>query len=302
MQGLIMENEIKNVGVVGLGIMGGSMANNLLQAGFKVVGFDIDKGAIEKFEQSGGTILQSPGAVASQAQIVITSLPSIKAFYEVMEDIAANGASGTIVVECGTLPIDDKVKAKDMLEQAGIILLDCPLSGTGAQAAVKDLVVLASGDKTSIEKCQTVFEGIGRGTYNVGAFGNGMRMKFVANLLVTIHNVAAAEALVMARMAGLDAQQTFEVISKSAATSRMFEIRGPMMVEREYEPATMKMDVYRKDIQLISDFARNLDCPVPLFTASEPLYSSARAQGRQKEDTAAVNAVLESMAGILPKA
>ena len=297
-----MENEIKIVGVVGLGIMGGSMANNLLQAGFKVIGFDIDKGAIEKFEQSGGTILQSPGAVASQSRIVITSLPSIKAFYEVMEDIAANGASGTIVVECGTLPIDDKVKAKDMLEQAGIILLDCPLSGTGAQAAVKDLVVLASGDKTSIEKCQTVFEGIGRGTYNVGAFGNGMRMKFVANLLVTIHNVAAAEALVMARMAGLDAQQTFEVISKSAATSRMFEIRGPMMVEREYEPATMKMDVYRKDIQLISDFARNLDCPVPLFTASEPLYSSARAQGRQKEDTAAVNAVLESMAGILPKA
>ncbi len=296
-----MENEIKNVGVVGLGIMGGSMAKNLLQAGFNVLGYDIDEGALERFKKTGGTVLESPGAVVAQAQIVITSLPSVKAFYEVMEDIAASGELGAIVVECGTLPIDDKLKAKDMLGQAGVILLDCPLSGTGAQAAVKDLVILASGDKAAIEKCQPVFEGIGRGTYNVGAFGNGMRMKFVANLLVTIHNVAAAEALVMARMAGLDAQQTFEVISDSAATSRMFEIRGPMMVEREYKPATMKMDVYSKDIQLISDFARHLDCPVPLFSASEPLYSSARAQGRQKEDTAAVNAVLESMAGILPK-
>lgn len=296
-----MESQINKVGVVGLGIMGGSMAKNLMQAGFDVIGYDIDAEAADRFQKNGGTISETPGEVAANAEIVITSLPSIKAFYAVMEDIAANGTSGTIVVECGTLPIDDKLKARDMLDAVDIVLLDCPLSGTGAQAAVKDLVILASGDASAIETCQPIFDGIGRGTYNVGAFGNGMRMKFVANLLVTIHNVAAAEALVMARKAGLDAQQTFDVISDSAATSRMFEIRGPMMVEREYEPATMKMDVYQKDIQLISDFARQLHCPVPLFSASEPLYSSARAQDRQKEDTAAVNAVLESMAGILPK-
>ncbi len=296
-----MSSELVNVGVVGLGIMGGAMAKNLIAADFSVVGFDPDKEAQQSFTKAGGSLLSGPGDVAREADIVITSLPSIGAFQAVMKDIAAGGTTGTIIVECGTLPIEEKEAAKEQLDKAGIILLDCPLSGTGAQAAVKDMVILASGDKDAIDKCQPVFDAIGRGTHNVGEFGAGMKMKFVANHLVTINNLATAEALVLARMAGLDAQQTFDVIADSAATSRMWEIRGPMMVDRTYEPATMKMDIYVKDLQLICDFARKLNCPVPLFTASEPLYSAARAQGRNKEDTAAVNAVLESMAGILPE-
>jgi 3-hydroxyisobutyrate dehydrogenase-like beta-hydroxyacid dehydrogenase len=131
-----------------------------------------------------------------------------------------------------------------------------------------------------------------------GAFGNGSRLKYVANLLVTIHNLAAAEAIVMGLKSGLDLKLLYKVIRDGAGTSRMFEVRAPMMVADDYSQATMKLDVYQKDIDIISGFAASLHCPTPLFEASKAFYSAALAQGRDKEDTAAICAVLEQMAGV----
>ena len=258
-------SDLPIAGMIGLGIMGTAISRNMMAGGLRVFGYDPDDTAAQRLREGGGEAAASAGEVAAKADVVLMSLPSVAALHGVAQDIHDNGKAGSIIVECGTLPIAEKEAARDLLAKADITLLDCPLSGTGAQAVNKDLVVFASGDQAAAERCQAVFDAMSRETRYLGEFGNGMKMKFVANLLVSIHNVAAAEALVLARKAVLDAQMTHDVLTTSAASSLILEVRGPMMVEQHYEQATMKNDVLRKDIELISAFARDLDCPAPLF-------------------------------------
>jgi 3-hydroxyisobutyrate dehydrogenase-like beta-hydroxyacid dehydrogenase len=196
----------------------------------------------------------------------------------------------------GTLPLSAKEELRAAFERKGVQTLDCPVSGTGAQAAKGDLVIYVSGDDKAAETVRPVFEGFARDVRFVGPFGAGIKLKYIANLLVTVHNLAAAEALLLAQKSGLDLQLVLDAVTSGAGNSRMLEVRGPMMVDGVYEPATMKMDVYMKDLTLILDHARDVRCPTPLMSASLPFYVSALAQGRDKEDTAALFAVLQDMA------
>jgi 3-hydroxyisobutyrate dehydrogenase-like beta-hydroxyacid dehydrogenase len=123
-----------------------------------------------------------------------------------------------------------------------------------------------------------------------------MQVKFIANLLVAIHNAAAAEALVLAMKSGLDPALVLEAVADGGGASRMLQIRGPLMVKGTYTPAMMKLDVWQKDMTLIAAYARQAKCPTPLFSATKPLYAAALRDGRGKEDTAAVCAVLERQA------
>lgn len=293
----------KTVGLVGLGIMGSAMAPNLLAAGFQVIGFDVSAERMHVFVQAGGTPAASPQAVAEAAPIVITSLPSVAALNAVVlgpQGLTSARVHDRILVETSTLPIEDKQAVHD--QATGWHMLDCPLSGTGAQAAKKDLLVYASGNPQAIAACEQVFNGFSKAHHDVGAFGNGSRMKFVANLLVAIHNVAAAEAFTLGMKAGLDAETIYKVIAEGAGGSRMFTVRGPQMVANHYEPATMKVETWQKDMKIIAEFAASVEAPTPLFHATAPLYSTAMAQGRGAQDTAAVFAVLADMARLdLPR-
>ena len=289
------------VGVIGLGIMGGAIAANLLKNGFQVVGCDIDVTCRDALVSFGGRAVKTARDVVGESDLCITSLPSVAALQQVTlgdDGIVAAAKAGVIVAECSTLPLDAKEEAFQALAQADTILLDCPISGTGAQAVTGDLSVFASGDQGAVESAASVFEGFSRSHHYLGEFGNGSKMKFVANLLVHIHNVAAAEALVLGMQAGLDPQLIYDVIPSGAGTSRMFEVRGPMMVAGDYSQATMKIDMWQKDMDIIQAFAKSLECPTPLFEAGRPLYDTALAEGHAKEDTASVCAVLEKMAGI----
>jgi L-threonate 2-dehydrogenase len=143
-----------------------------------------------------------------------------------------------------------------------------------------------------------MFAGYSRAVHDVGAYGNGSKMKFVANLLVAIHNVASAEAMVLGAKAGLDPLQIVELVSAGAGTSRVFELRAPMMARRNYQPASMKIDIWQKDMSIISQYASELGVPTPLLSATVPIYAAAMATGHAADDTAAVCAVLEAMAGI----
>ncbi len=292
----------KSAGMIGLGIMGMPMSANMLKDGITVYGYGGPRSNREKIavlEKMGGKGTQSPREVAEKTEVVLTCLPNVASLNEVIsgkDGILSAGRSDIVVVETSTFPIEDKQRARETLGEAGIVLLDCPLSGTGAQAVRKDLAVFASGDKQAYEKCLPVFKGFSRAIYYLGEFGNGSRMKYVANLLVAIHNVSAAEAFVLGTKAGLDPQMIYKVISDSAGTSRMFEVRGPLMVEEKYDEATMKVDIWQKDMRIIGDFATKLGCPTPLFAASALLYTAAMAQGRAKQDTASVCAVLETWA------
>jgi putative dehydrogenase len=288
-----------NVGIIGLGIMGSAFAKNLIEAGLNVTGYDIVADNVEALAAFGGTGAKSPKAAVDDAEVVITSLPSEAAFNQVVHganSLLSANKDDLIVIETSTLPIEAKTEAYDTLARGGTILLDCPISGTGAQAVNRDLAVYGSGDEDAFNACAPVFEGIARSSYYVGEFGNGSRMKYVANLLVHIHNVASAEALVLGMKAGLDPQMIYNVIKDGAGNSRIFELRGPMMVADNYDEATMKMDVWQKDIGVIAEFASELDCPTPLFSTSTDFYRAAMSQGLGKMDTAAVCRILEQFA------
>jgi 3-hydroxyisobutyrate dehydrogenase-like beta-hydroxyacid dehydrogenase len=286
------------VGVVGLGIMGGAMARNLVAGGWRVIGFDIDAGRRAELSSDGVEVVDNLAALARGAPVIVTSLPSPAALLATARDLAAASVERRIVVETSTLALDDKTKAEAIFREAGHVCLDCPLSGTGAQARNKDLVVYASGESASIAALRPLFGDFAKEVHDLGAFGNGSRMKFVANLLVAIHNVASAEALVLGMKAGLDPHQVIALVTPGAGNSRVFELRAPMMADNAYEPATMKMAVWQKDMAIITRFAAELGCPTPLLSATEPIYASAMALGHAGHDTAAVCAVLEGMAGL----
>lgn len=293
---------MKTVGMIGLGIMGMPMSANLLRAGLGVVGYGGPRSHAEKaaaLERLGGRGAGSPREVAERSDVIVLVLPSVTALDDVIhgeDGLTAARRPGLIVVEAGTFPIEDKLRARDALAALGMATLDCPISGTGAQAVKKDLAIYASGDQAAYERCVTVFQGFARSSYYLGEFGNGSRMKYVANLLVAIHNASTAEAFVLGMKSGLDPALIYKVIADGAGNSRMFEVRGPLMVKGEYEPATMKVDIWQKDMKIIGDFATRLGVPTPLFAASALLYTAAMAQGRAKQDTASVCAILEEWA------
>jgi putative dehydrogenase len=288
--------ESKPVGMIGLGIMGSAMSGNLMRAGFKVFGYDVLPRRREDHRKAGGSAARSCREVGKRCDIVVTSLPSSDALLDTAGELAKSSRAKQIVIETSTLPIPVKEEARKRLAAIGAILLDCTLSGTGAQARVKDLVVYASGDRKSCRRIAVVLDGFARAHYYVGAFGAGSKVKFVANLLVAIHNVAAAEAMVLAMKSGLDPAMVLKVVADGAGASRMLQVRGPMMVKGDYSEAAMKVQVWQKDMTIIGDYARKIDCPTPLFSASAPIYTAAMAMGHGAEDTGVVCAVLEQMA------
>jgi len=285
------------VGVVGLGNMGGAFAKHLAAAGWRVLGYDVDAGRKRAATRAGVEVAPDVRTLTETAPVIILSLPNVGALDETIAAITKDKLPEKTIVEASTFKIADKQRAEEALRKAGHVMLDCPVSGTGAQAAVKDIVIYASGDKKAISRLKPVFAAFSRAAYDVGAFGNGSRMKYIANLLVTIHNVASAEAMVLGIKAGLDPQMIYDLIRAGVGTSRIFEVRGPMMVKNKYEKASMSIKLYQKDISVIDDFAHGLGVQTPLFSASIPVYAEALKMGLGESDTASVCAVLEKTAG-----
>jgi 3-hydroxyisobutyrate dehydrogenase-like beta-hydroxyacid dehydrogenase len=293
------------VGFVGLGVMGSAMSSHLIEAGHRVIGYDVSAAAREAHAARGGVVADSPAEVAASARLVVTSLPSARALAQVLDGLAAGavapdgagGASdGLIVLETSTLTLADKAAGQRVLAGCGGILLDCPMSGTGAQARRKDLVAYLSGAAAAKARARPVLAAMTRQVYDVGAFGNGMKLKIVANLLVTVHNLAAAEALVLAEQAGLDLATVLTAVGDGAGSSRMFEVRGPAMAARDYAQPGIRAQVYDKDIAIIAAFAAELRSPTPLFSLASAFYQAALAQGHGDDDTSAVHAVLRQLA------
>jgi 3-hydroxyisobutyrate dehydrogenase-like beta-hydroxyacid dehydrogenase len=288
----------ETVGVIGLGIMGGAISANLLRAGFSVAGVDVDQTRVAALAALGGSAAVSPETLAHTASTIILSLPSSAALAAVVGGLLASNRRGLTVLECSTLPLNDKRAAHDALEAVGITLLDCPISGAGAQAATKDIVVFASGARAAYEAAVPVIEGFAKRHRHIGPFGDGSKLKFVANLLIADHVAAAAEAMVLGAKAGLDPKLVYEVIAGSPASSAMFDLRARLMAEDDYLPAMMKMDLWQKDVAIIAAFIESLGVHAPLFAAGAALYRQALADGLAKEDTAAVCRVVERLSGI----
>ena len=271
--------------MIGVGVMGGAMAANLVTAGFEVCGYDV---VAERVEASAAARVDSVTEAASRSDVVLLSLPSVGALDDTSAELAAAEPAGVVAVEMGTLPLEAKRRAYERLAEAGCDLLDAPVSGTGLQAADATLVIYSSGSRSGFERVLPVFEIIGRRSYDLGDFGNGSRMKFVANLLVTVHTLAAAEAHALGAAAGLDPEITQEVISAGVGTSSMFDIRGPMMVADGFDPPAARLAIIRKDAGIIADFARAIGTETPLLDAALPLYDRGLEAGLGDLDAAAL--------------
>ncbi|MGB9057803.1 MAG: NAD(P)-dependent oxidoreductase [Pseudolabrys sp.] len=289
------------VGVIGLGIMGGAFARNLVTAGWRVVGYDPNPARRREARRAGVDLANNAVEVASAVPIILTSLPKPQALTETVQEIAAAKLRSKVVAEMSTFTISDKEKAARTLHRAGHVMIDCPVSGTGSQAKNRDLVFYASGNAKTIARLRPVLMAFGRNVFNVGEFGNGSRMKYVANLLVAINNVATAEAMVLGMKAGLDPGMIVDLVRAGAGNSRVFELRAPMMAKGRYDDVTMKISVWDKDMQVIGDYARKIRVPTPIFNATKGIYLKAMKSGLGSRDTAAVCAVLEKMAKVKRK-
>jgi putative dehydrogenase len=283
------------IGIIGLGIMGMAYARNLIKAGYEVSGFDICKDQRKALDESGGFSVSGLGDIVEQSDIILIVLASNEALKICADGLGRRTLESKVICEMGTFSLEQKNSVYDRLESQGAKVLDCPVSGTGAQAAAGDLSIYLSGEEDVAKLLFPVFSAIARDVRYVGPFGTGIKLKLIANLLVTIHNLAAAEALLLAKKSGLDLNMVYDAICQGGGTSRMFEVRGQMMIEEQYEPATMKQEVFAKDLKLIVDQAAQTNCPIPLTASSLPFYYAALSQGRGKEDTASLYSVLEGM-------
>jgi len=275
------------VGIIGLGIMGLAIAENLIKDGYIVYGFDILSRQRHKLKKLGGYPTPSVGSLPFEIEVILTSLPSSQALHDVSSALSTQERRGVVLVETSTLTLDDKKRAVKLLKLAGIQSLDCPLSGTGPQAKVKDLVVYASGSKPVFNRVKSFLQDFSRNAVYLGRFGNGIKMKFVTNLLVAIHNVATAEALNVAKNAGLNLEQVLDVVSDSAGQSKMWQVRGPRMVKEDYSPM-MTMDLWQKDMKIIKAFVEQAKTKTLLFDAACSLYSQTIASGHTNHDCSAV--------------
>jgi putative dehydrogenase len=212
--------------------------------------------------RAGVEIAPDTKTLATEMGTIITSLPKPAALDATVAAIIDADVRPRVIIEASTFTIDDKLRAERALRKAGHVMLDCPVSGTGSQAQVKDLVIYASGDSRTIRRLRPLF------------------------------------AMVLGLKAGLDPQTVFEMVKSGAGNSRVFELRAPMMVKDRYDDATMKVSVWQKDMAVIGEFAKTLGVPTPMFDASVPIYQRAMKSGHAEHDTAAVCAVLETMAGV----
>jgi 3-hydroxyisobutyrate dehydrogenase-like beta-hydroxyacid dehydrogenase len=288
------------VGLVGLGIMGSAMANNLLSRNFDVLGIDLVTDRVTALEQRGGKTVATYRELAEATDVVITSLERPEALAEVVggdHGLRAGAHEGLVVVETSTFPLETKEQARADLATAGVALLDCTVSGTGTQAIDGDIAIYGSGDAGAFQRAQGPLEAVARSVHHLGEFGLGTKMKLVANLLVAIHNLATAEAVLFGQRAGLDPRDLIEVIGDGAGTSRIFELRGPFMAEGQYEPAMAALTTLAKDVKIIDEHARKVGAPTPLLSAATPFYTAAIAQGLGEQDAAALHAVLSGMTG-----
>jgi len=288
--------DVTTVGMVGLGIMGSAMSGHLLARGFDVAGVDPAEQAVDAFVDHGGRSARDLSTLAGESSVVVTSLPTAEAALEVCAELAAAEAHDMVVVETSTLSLDVKQQCRDVLAKVGVPLLDCPISGTGAQARDRDVVVLGSGDEAAFEQARPVMEAFARSVRYVGPFGHGTTMKLVANLLVSIHNASTAEAFALGVAAGLDPAVLYETVRDGAGGSVIFDKRGSLMVDRTYRPATARVSMFVKDVSLVQELAGSLGVATPVLDATLPLYAKAAEAGWADADAAALLEVVEAEA------
>ena len=277
------------VGVIGLGLLGNAVASRLLAGSFDVVGYDVVPERVADLVRLGGlgATMQSEAGACDAVCVILPSLASVEEVILGADGLLARGRSGQTIVQMSTIsPALTRRLAREVAAR-GFSFLDCPISGTSGMVAQGNGVVFVGGERALFDRWRAMLHAVLPRPVYVGEAGQAMVLKLIANLLVALHSAAAAEALAMARRAGLDLDLVLDVLGHGAAGSRMLEVRGPLIVKDEF-PAQMKLDLFMKDLHLIQDAAGEIGTPLPLTDVAERLYASVHAAGHGAEDLAVV--------------
>ncbi|MEZ7812246.1 MAG: NAD(P)-dependent oxidoreductase [Paracoccaceae bacterium] len=285
------------VGIIGLGIMGSAYSGNLRKAGVEVWGFDPDLEARNHLTTIGGTAHDGVGPWLTDCDLVIVSVASPTVLATVTKALGEILLPGQVVMETGTFAMADKLAAQSAVQAGGAILLDTPVSGTGAQAVLGDLVIMASGPSAAIAKAKPYMSHLSHTVIEAGDFGAGSKLKYVANHAVALHNCAAAEALHYADALGLERDVVYHLLSKGAGNSKMLELRMPLMMSGAYTPATAHMAMFKKDLSIIGADIKAQNISTPMFDAVSSLYEKSWTLVPKDYDSAAIFEVYRNLDG-----
>jgi 3-hydroxyisobutyrate dehydrogenase-like beta-hydroxyacid dehydrogenase len=289
----------QKIGVIGLGAMGSVIASHLLDKNFDVMGYDLLPERGDELKKLGLKNSKSIVDVANYAEILISSLPSFESLNKVISQICNSDEAKKILIETSTLEVSQKIEAGDTFKDNGNIFLDAPISGTTPLVKAMKGSIFVGGDREAYDRCKPVIEAFTATNYYIGEVGDSTKMKYLANYMVFVDTVAAAECFTLGQKAGLDPTLIHQTLQASPGNSRMFAQRGEMMAKSDYRDGTSAVfNIYNKDASIITEFAANLRSPIDLFLSARQKYNSAAAQGLDNLEIASVCRAIENSAGI----
>lgn len=287
--------------VIGLGSMGSGMARSLLQAGFPVRGYDRSDAACRAFAEAGGVVAADPAEAGREARCVIAVVVNAAQTEEVLfgaRGCAETMPQGSVFVSSATMAPEQARRLSARLEASGRHFLDAPMSGGALRAAEGKLTMLASGTPSAFAAARPALSAMTATLYELGdAAGMGAAFKMVNQLLAGAHIAAACEAMAFAAKQGLDLQKVYDVITRSAGNSWMFENRVPHILSGDYTPLSA-VNIFTKDLGIVLDMARAANFPVPVAGAALQMFLMTAASGMAADDDASVARLYAKVAGI----
>ncbi|OGA37473.1 MAG: hypothetical protein A3G24_08880 [Betaproteobacteria bacterium RIFCSPLOWO2_12_FULL_62_13] len=291
----------RSIGLVGVGLMGSSLARHLLSAGFSVTVHDTDPAKVEAIVKDGARKAASPEEIPPQADVIMLSLPNSHIVNEVVKDslkLFDTGRRGLIVIDASTPDPEMSAELAAQLRQKGIEMLDATISGTSEMFVEKDVILMVGGNEQVFRECEPIFSAMSKEAFFMGKNGAGAVTKLVANLVLTLNRMALAEGLTLAKKAGLDRLQTLEVLKKSAAYSKAMDQKGYRMVKKQFLPPASRLASSYKDARLILALGARLDCPLPLISFTVQAMASEVSKGRKEWDPATVISFYDELANL----
>lgn len=288
------------VGYIGLGLMGKSIARNILKAGFPVVVHNRSRAAVDELVADGATAANSPKEVAEQVDIVFTNLPDspdVEAVALGENGILAGAKAGLIMVDNSTIKPASARMIADKLKEKGVFSLDAPVSGGDIGARNATLTIMVGGDAGALEKVMPVFQAMGKTITHVGEAGAGQVAKAANQIMVAAQMVAMGELLVFSKKAGVDPRKVVDAIKAGAAQCWALDIKPPRLFDGNRNPG-FKSYMQLKDMNIVLDTAKEYDVPISGTEANTKLYQMMIDMGLGELDNSAVIGVIEKLAGV----
>ncbi|MFZ1769299.1 MAG: NAD(P)-dependent oxidoreductase [Caldilinea sp.] len=291
----------ERLGFIGLGIMGQGMAANLLNAGFPLTVWNRTVTRMQDLVGQGAHAGASPADVAERSDIVVICVSDTADVQEVVlgEHGVIHGARpGALVIDCSTISPQTTRDMALALSEAGIFMLDAPVSGGSEGAAKGALSIMVGGEREQFERALPLFQAMGKTITHIGGHGAGQTAKLVNQVLVVGNCIAMCEALLFAQAGGVDLQKTYNAISQGAAGSWMFTNRAPQIMQRDWRPG-FTIDLQQKDLRLVLEAADDLGVPLPVTSLVFQLYRTLQMQGSGSDGNHALVKALEHLAGFV---